>query len=190
MTEPNVALAPVTDAWITELDTWRDDASQRSEFDDFGDRPPGGFARLHAENALDNVRLVLVDAGTQLAGIASWHPAPHGPGPDSLAWDIGVSVRPHWRGQGIGRQAHELLVEHLWTTTDVHRIEAHTDTANTAERAVLARIGFTHEGTLRRAQYRRGTHHDLAIYALLRPATSSPAPSTTAADAHDTNGPS
>ena len=169
----DVVLVPVTEEWLPALEAWRDDPAQRSPYDDFGDRPAGGLGRAYRETGLPSALLVLVGGSgggsdRELAGMVSWHPAPNGPNPQSLALNIGVSLRPEHRGRGVGTAAHRLLVDHLFATTDVHRLEAGADVTNGPERAVLARTGFSLDGVLRGAQFRQGSYHDMAMYSLLR----------------------
>jgi RimJ/RimL family protein N-acetyltransferase len=106
--------------------------------------------------------------GGHLAGMVSRRASQYGPNAESQGWNIGVSLKPQYRGAGIGTAAHRLLVGHLFATTDVLRLEAGTDITNAPERAVLTTVGFRLEGVLRGAQYRRGAYHDMAIYGLLR----------------------
>lgn len=85
-----------------------------------------------------------------------------------LAWRIGISLVPAVRGHGLGTAAHRLLVDHLFATTELDRIEAVTDVDNAAEQRALHKAGFTHEGVLRGAQLRGGQRRDVAVYGLLR----------------------
>jgi len=106
--------------------------------------------------------------GPVAIGDVSWHAVDHGPPPASRCWNIGITLDPQWRGRGHGGRAQRLLAEHLFATTVVERVEASTDVGNTAERRALERAGFTYEGTLRRAQFRAGAWHDMALYSLVR----------------------
>ena len=72
------------------------------------------------------------------------------------------------RGHGFGSLAQRLLVDYLFATTSVNRIEASTDVDNLAEQRALEKAGFVREGVLRGAQYRASAWHDLAIYAVVR----------------------
>ena len=134
----HVSLAPVTADLVGDLATWREDASQRSEFDDFGPEEPGRLARAFAHTGLPNLLLVMVTAsdppGGHLAGMVSWRASQYGPNAESQGWNIGVSLKPQYRGAGIGTAAHRLLVGHLFATTDVLRLEAGTDITNAPER--------------------------------------------------------
>jgi len=101
-------------------------------------------------------------------GDVSWHGVDYGPPPVSRSWNIGITLVPEWRGHGHGTRAQRLLAEHLFATTVAERIEASTDVENIAERRSLERAGFSFEGVLRRAQFRDGGWHDMALYSLIR----------------------
>ena len=169
-----VILSLVTEVWVEELQAWREDPTLGSEYDDFGPYAPGGIRRAFAKTGLPDLRLVLVSAqdavagSDELAGLASWYAHDYGTNTQSRAWNIGVSLRPDFRGRGIGTLTHRLLVEHLFSTTDAGRLEAGADVDNASERAVLAKVGFAFEGIARGAQHRRGQYHDMALYGLLR----------------------
>jgi ribosomal-protein-alanine N-acetyltransferase len=75
---------------------------------------------------------------------------------------------PDHRGQGLGIAVQQLLVDHLFRFTTVHRLEAGTDADNIAEQKALERIGFAREGVLREVAFRDGAWRDSLIYALLR----------------------
>jgi RimJ/RimL family protein N-acetyltransferase len=101
-------------------------------------------------------------------GSVSWIQVPHGPNRPSLAWCIGITVSPLFRGQRIGAAAQRLLYETLFRTSQANRVEAETDVDNIAERRSLELAGFTLEGIARRANWRRGDWHDMAVYSRLR----------------------
>lgn len=109
-----------------------------------------------------------VREGGVLVGRVSWHPVPHGPSFPCVAINIGITLVEEHRGRGLGTAAQRLLVEHLFATTDVHRVEASTDVDNAAEQHALEKVGFRREGVLRGAQLRGGVRRDLVLYSLLR----------------------
>jgi RimJ/RimL family protein N-acetyltransferase len=111
----------------------------------------------------------LVGGGEPVSiGDVSWHAVDYGPPPVSRSWNIGITLVPEWRGHGHGTRAQRLLAEHLFATTVAERVEASTDVENIAERRSLERAGFSFEGVLRRAQFRAGGWHDMALYSLIR----------------------
>ena len=101
-------------------------------------------------------------------GDVSWHVVDYGPPPASQAWNIGITLSPEWRGQGLGTRAQRMLADYLFETTRAERVEASTDVENVPERRALERAGFSFEGVLRRAQFRGGAWRDLALYSLVR----------------------
>ena len=86
----------------------------------------------------------------------------------SEAWNIGRVLLPAARGRGVGTAALRLLVEHLFATTEVDRIEASTEPDNQAARKSLGRAGFRAEGIVRGAILRDGQRRDYVRYSLLR----------------------
>lgn len=136
--------------------------------------------RLHARNRLerdgwvgplDGNLLIEVHTGTGAyapAGTVGWHPRRWGPQPESVAFVLGVAIHPDFRGRGVGVTVHRLLVDLLFATTPVHRIEADTAVDNPAEIKCLERAGFQREGTVRSAEFRNGRHIDHELYSIVR----------------------
>ncbi len=137
-----------------------------SPYEDWGVEPSGPGARL--ASLVPPEELVVADATDCAIGSVSWRAVPYGPTEGSLAYDIGISLRPEARGAGHGRRAQRMLADWLFATTTVHRVQASTDVSNVAEQRSLEYAGFLFEGVLRGAQWRRGHWHDLACYARLR----------------------
>lgn len=86
-------------------------------------------------------------------------------------YEIGVILyRPRDRGNGYGAEAVELLTAWLFENGKAERVQAGTDAANTAMRAVLERLGFQLEGVMRGyGAMSDGTRIDGAMYAVLKP---------------------
>lgn len=120
--------------------------------------------------------LTVLDAASgEMLGGVSWHPVDYGGTLGCTSWNIGIGLVAAARGRGVGTTAQRLLVEHLFATTPVDRIEAGTDVENIAEQKALERAGFRREGVLRGAQLRGGTRHALAHYGILREDLAGPA---------------
>lgn len=107
-------------------------------------------------------------AAATLIGSVSWFTVQHGPSLACRALNIGISLFPPHRGQGHGTAAQRQLVEYLFSTRLVERLEAGTDVDNIAEQRALERAGFSREGVLRHAQFRRGEWRDVVLYSRLR----------------------
>jgi RimJ/RimL family protein N-acetyltransferase len=82
--------------------------------------------------------------------------------------EIGYSLLPNERGKGYCSEAVEIMVDYLFLSKDVGRIQAQTDPRNTGSQKVLEKAGFKKEGTLRRSFFTRGDWRDAYIYSILR----------------------
>lgn len=72
------------------------------------------------------------------------------------------------RGKGFGTEATELIVNYLFLSKDIIRIQAHTLSENTVSQKVLPKIGFKKEGIIRKSVFSRGEWKDRALYSILR----------------------
>ncbi len=82
--------------------------------------------------------------------------------------EIGIALFPDHRGQGIGTEAQRQLVDYLFDTTAVHRLQAGTEVDNLAEQRALERVGFRREGLQRGLYFRAGRWRDNVMYGLVR----------------------
>jgi RimJ/RimL family protein N-acetyltransferase len=145
---------------------WREDP--QSEYESWGDPPPGiamtdAFPQPHGMG-----ELLITDGEDRPIGTVGWHQVLHGPNLGSLALDIGISLRPEFRGLGHGSRAQRMVAEYLFRTFPVHRVQASTDVSNIPEQRALEHAGFVREGVIRGAQWRLGSWRDLVSYARLR----------------------
>lgn len=113
-------------------------------------------------------RLTVLDTEDVVLGNVSWIPVVHGPTVACIAWNIGIMLLPAARGKGVGTLAQRLLIEYLFATTEMHRIEASTDVDNAAEQRSLTKIGMTRDGIVRGAQRRAGQWRDIVLFSILR----------------------
>jgi RimJ/RimL family protein N-acetyltransferase len=157
-TRDGVALTELTDDDLREL-TERDDGAYDTDPDD---RPALHFTfEVH--------RLAVIDADTDaLLGQVNWHAVGYGRTAGCTAWNIGIGLLPDVRGRGAGVTAMRLLIEHLFATTEVDRVEASTDRENFRAQRALTKAGMRREGVIRGAQLRGGERHDMIGYAVLR----------------------
>lgn len=70
------------------------------------------------------------------------------------------------QGSGLVTRACRAAIAHF-AATGTHRFEIRCGTDNTASRRVAERLGFTHEGTLRDAQFLHGGFISHDVYGLL-----------------------
>jgi len=82
--------------------------------------------------------------------------------------EIGYSLVPSERGKGYCTEAAQLMVDYLFLSKDMMRIQAQTDPRNVASQKVLEKVGFKKEGTLRKSFFMRGEWRDAYLYSILR----------------------
>jgi RimJ/RimL family protein N-acetyltransferase len=82
---------------------------------------------------------------------------------------LGIVIgAPGDTGQGYGSDALRALLGFAFGELRMERIWLDVYDFNERARRVYQRVGFVHEGTLRRALFRGGVHHDLHRMAILR----------------------
>jgi RimJ/RimL family protein N-acetyltransferase len=82
--------------------------------------------------------------------------------------EIGYCVLPDERGRGCCTEAVQILVDYLFLSRDIVRVQAHTHTGNRASQMVLEKSGFTREGIVRKDTFARGEWRDSCLYSILR----------------------
>jgi RimJ/RimL family protein N-acetyltransferase len=82
--------------------------------------------------------------------------------------EIGYALVPSERGKGYCTEAVRILVDYLFLSKDIARIQVQTDPRNVASQKVLEKVGFNKEGTLRKSYFMWGEWTDSLIYSILR----------------------
>lgn len=163
VTAADIVLREATAADTVVLDTFSDQAVRTEhDFYDASDLSDGHEGRFRWGSR------VVSTADRTVVGRVTFHQVAYGPNRRSLAWRIGVTVLPQFRGRGIGARAQRMIADELFARSDAFRVEADTDLENLAERRALLAAGFREEGVLRGARYRAGTRRDAVMYARLR----------------------
>lgn len=123
--------------------------------------------KINADGMVNDsfVRLVIVDQSSDAVIGTIWHAKAV---PYFNAREIGYTLSNQYRGRGIVTEAVRLLVRYLFNSTLVNRIEIRMATSNQASEKVAIKCGFLKEGVSRGANFVRGQHIDMSLYALLR----------------------
>ncbi|MFI9272765.1 GNAT family N-acetyltransferase [Kitasatospora sp. NPDC052896] len=80
---------------------------------------------------------------------------------------LGLSLRPAFRGRGLGYDVVRVLCEYGFAVRGLRRLQLETLADNAAMIAAATRAGFTHEGTLRQAAWVYGGIVDEVVFGLL-----------------------
>ncbi len=82
--------------------------------------------------------------------------------------EIGYSLVPDERSKGHCTEAVKIMVDYLFLSRDIERIQAQTDPRNLASQKVLEKAGFKKEGILRKNLFSRGAWVDAHIFSIIR----------------------
>ena len=82
--------------------------------------------------------------------------------------EIGYFMVPTERGKGYCTEAVNIMVDYLFLSKNIERIQAQTDVKNVGSQKVLKKAGFRIEGTIRKPFFLRGQLRDTYLYSILR----------------------
>jgi RimJ/RimL family protein N-acetyltransferase len=165
----SVRLREVTADDIPLLDLWDSTPAYRGEFNDFG-LPRTPHAEQMKKGFIDSMhgKLIIETQAGEPIGTIDWRPAMYGPPPESMAYQLGITLAPEARGKGYGSDALVAIADYLFEHTTVNRVEGSCDVENIASQRAFAKAGYRLEGTNRGSQFRAGAYHDLMMFAKLR----------------------
>jgi len=75
---------------------------------------------------------------------------------------------PSEKGKGYGTEATQLMVDYLFLSRNIFRIQATANVRNKASQRVLEKAGFKIEGTIRKYLLVRGVWTDYYLLSILR----------------------
>ncbi len=75
---------------------------------------------------------------------------------------------PSERGKGYGTEAVRIMVDYLFLSKNIMRIQAETHPENVASHRVLEKARFRREGTIRKSFFSRGVWRDTVLFSILR----------------------
>jgi len=80
---------------------------------------------------------------------------------------LGISLRPAFRGRGLGADAVRVLCRYGFAIRGLHRLQLETLADNHAMIAIAGQAGFTREGLTRGSDWVNGNFEDCVIFGLL-----------------------
>lgn len=81
---------------------------------------------------------------------------------------MGYWIDKTYVGRGIITRCCRMLLDHLFDTMELNRVQINANVENVRSRAIPERLGFTYEGILRKVEMVEGEFRDQAVYGLLR----------------------
>jgi len=91
----------------------------------------------------------------------------------SIDWEnkktsIGYWLGSEFQGRGIMTRSCKAIINHIFNDLGLNRVEIRAAVMNRRSRAVPERLGFTQEGTIRRAEWLYDHYVDHVVYGLLK----------------------
>jgi RimJ/RimL family protein N-acetyltransferase len=100
--------------------------------------------------------------GTRIGEIHHFLDSPHHL-MELACWMVPIESR-----KGYGTEATQLMVDYLFLSKELARIQAIVDVRHMASQRVLEKAGFQREGTMRDESFDRGEWRDFYLYSVLR----------------------
>lgn len=145
----NIRLAEKED--VPLLAHWLNDVEFAGDFQHFPDQ----LSKIELERRILEHKLYQTEwidfiiekkDGTKIGWACHYISAPN------FGWmEIGYAIIKSERNKGYGTEAVEMLVNYLFLTREIVRIQAIINIKDTASRRVLEKTGFKKEGTVRKA---------------------------------------
>jgi RimJ/RimL family protein N-acetyltransferase len=88
--------------------------------------------------------------------------------PKGKAQEIAYAILPSERKKGYCSEAVMIMVDYLFLSKDIVRIQAHADVRNEVSQKVLEKAGFKKEGVVRKDAFFYGELRDCCLYSILR----------------------
>lgn len=128
-----------------------------------------GFERFirwtHRERAAGNyVCFAVVPEGFETA-VGLFQVRTLEPGFGTAEWGFALGS-PFW-GTGVFKEGADLVLDFVFETVGVHRLEARAAVQNGRGNGALRKVGAVQEGVLRRSFLRRGEYHDQVLWSIL-----------------------
>jgi len=82
--------------------------------------------------------------------------------------EVGYALVQSERRKGYCSEATTLMVDYLFLSKDIVRVQAYTNVRNVGSQKVLEKVGFKKEGIIRKSGFNRGKWEDECLYSILR----------------------
>ena len=121
-----------------------------------------GYLTYEEDNQQTGWGIVLKDTGQLIGSISVADKA------TIKTKTIGYVLGEDFWNQGYMSEALSRVIDFLFATTDVNRLEAEHDVSNPGSGRVMVKAGMTFEGVLRKAGFNNQGLVDIAMYSILR----------------------
>lgn len=144
------------------LKKWLNNHESSGEYIPFRQESSAELEKRFESSTLDKKFFVVEKKDGSKIGLVGHFPA------GEKLLEIGFMLVPDERGKGYCTEAARILVDYLFLSREIVRIQACTDVRNVGSQRVLEKVGFKKEGTLRKSFFNRGEWRDTLVYSILR----------------------
>jgi RimJ/RimL family protein N-acetyltransferase len=156
----NVNLDIVEKADLSILRSWFNDLDSMGEFEPISQETLGDLEKQYDNLVGGQWFFVEKKDGTKIGYIAHFK--------SKGCVGIWYMLIPKERRKGYGSEAVRIMVDYLFLSREIVRIQAETHPDNIASQKVLEKSGFTMEGLIRKSFFSRGRYRDTAMWSILR----------------------
>lgn len=82
--------------------------------------------------------------------------------------ELSIIIKKEYQQKGYGKKAMKQIMNFAFNKMNLHRLEAEIIEYNKVSIALIEKLGFKKEGTLRQAKYSQGKYWDIFRYGILR----------------------
>jgi ribosomal-protein-alanine N-acetyltransferase len=156
----NVNLRIVEKEDLSLLHEWDNNPDFRGEFEQLREETKTDLEKLY-DNLKDSQWFFIEKKdGTKIGNIAHLLSAGE--------VEVGYFVVPNERKKGYATEAIMIMVDYLFLSKAIERIQAKADPENIASCKALEKAGFKREGILRKTFFARGKWKDDCMFSILR----------------------
>jgi len=163
----SVSLRPIAESDIEAVFAWLHDP----EVVEFWGEPPDDHAEVRTDYvdpdpAAPTWRFIIVEAGRDVGLIQYWHAYadPH------YRFSAGIDIfigEPHARNHGVGTEAVQTLLAHLFEVKQLHIVTIDPQTTNARAIRAYQKAGFRLDGVLRHHDRMHGKYVDTQYLSIL-----------------------
>lgn len=157
----NVNLKIVEKNELPQLAEWSNNPEFLGEFIWLPQQSIGEWEKRY-DNLTPDVKWFFIEKkdGTKIGTMFHW--------PIENVFEIGYALVSNERRKSYGTEAVTIILDYLFLSKDIVRIQAHTDARNMVSQNVLQKVGFKKEGTIRKSVFTKGEWRDRCLFSILR----------------------
>lgn len=161
----NINLRAMEPEDIPLLSDWLNNLEFQGQYTPLLQRSKEEFKKRFSEISEDHKEFVIEKKDGTKIGIIIYFMVQGGP---YHLLEIGYYMILSERKKGYCTEAVSLFIDFLFLLQSIERIQATTDSRNTASQKVLEKAGFTKEGIIRKMVFMKGEWVNISLFSILR----------------------